>query len=144
MKTIPNRTIKETTDIIYYELEHLTNSKLHKKREIQKVKLNKMVLGRGEKCNIRYGDDCGTVSQQHAAIETVKDGWKLTHLSRTNDTYVNDETKLTDVGDEYTLMVGDTVRLSKDGPLVKIISELKPHTITKWSDRRHLENKGIA
>lgn len=101
----------------YYILEHKTESKYHHLGESQKIIIDQVELGRDSSCQVRFGDDFPTVSHKHAAIVREGDGWKLIHLSQTNNTYVNGQP----VSGEYRLSSGDEIRLSSNGPVMGFI-----------------------
>lgn len=58
------------------------------------------------------------VSGVHVELDMTKDGLRLTPLSRTNKTLVND----VDVAEPVLLWPGDRIRLGKTGPAVEIVS----------------------
>jgi len=101
----------------YYILEHKTESKYHHIGESQKIIIDQVELGRGSSCQVRFGDDFPTVSHKHAAIVKNGEGWKLVHLSQTNNTYVNGQP----VPGECILNSGDEIRLSSNGPVMGFI-----------------------
>lgn len=101
----------------YFILEHKTESKYHHLGESQKIIIDQIELGRDSSCQVRFGDDCPTVSHKHAAIVKDGEGWKLVHLSQTNNTYVNGQP----VAGECPLNSGDEIRLSSNGPVLGFI-----------------------
>lgn len=101
----------------YFILEHKTESKYHHVGESQKIIIDQIELGRDSSCQVRFGDDCPTVSHKHAAIVKDGEGWKLIHLSQTNNTYVNGQP----VAGECPLNSGDEIRLSSNGPVLGFI-----------------------
>ena len=101
----------------YYILEHKTSSKFHQAGESQKIIVDQVELGRGSSCQVRFGDDCETVSRRHAAIIKDGDNWKILQLSETNGTYVNGQP----VQGERILQSGDEIRLSSHGPVMGFI-----------------------
>ncbi len=101
----------------YYILEHKTPSKFHQAGEAQKIIVDQIELGRGASCQVRFDDDCETVSRKHAAIVREGDNWKLIHLSKSNPTYVNGQP----INDSYYLQSGDEIQLSSGGPRMGFI-----------------------
>jgi len=101
----------------YYILEHKTDSKYHHLGESQKIIIDQIELGRDSSCQVRFGEDFPTVSHHHAAIVREGEGWKLVHLSQTNNTYVNGQP----VSGDCRLNSGDEIRLSSNGPVMGFI-----------------------
>lgn len=58
------------------------------------------------------------VSGVHAELDMTKDGLRLTPLSRTNKTLVNDVV----IPGPVLLWPGDKIRLGKTGPAVEVVS----------------------
>lgn len=75
---------------------------------------DRVILGRGEYCQVRFSD-CPTVSSEHAAIEWIDKQWMLVHLSKTNPTYLNG----IEIDDRKPLITDDEIMLSKGGPHLK-------------------------
>lgn len=105
----------------FYELEHLSDTERHKQGEKQKIILDNIELGRSNSCQVRFGEDCNTVSRRHAAIVSEGGHWKIVHLSGTNSTFIGDVTELKSEGDECLLRNGDIIRLSQGGPALRFI-----------------------
>lgn len=101
----------------YYILEHKTQSSMHSAGESQKIIVDEIELGRAGACQVRFGDDCETVSRRHAAIQKDGDRWKLIPLSQTNGTYVNGNL----IQQPYYLNSGDEIKLSSNGPVMGFI-----------------------
>ena len=100
----------------YYTLEHLNKSKYYSMGQTQKMLIDQILIGRDSKCQVRYDtSEYPTVSGTHAAIERDGDSWKLVHLSKTNQTYVNGNP----VGSFYYLQSGDEIKLSVNGPRLR-------------------------
>ena len=96
----------------FYELEFRSSSERHRSGEVLKIIVDQVELGRDPKCQIRFGEDCKTVSRRHAAIIKDGNGWKLVQLSQTNSTYLNGRP----VDKEWYLQNGDEIQLSTGGP----------------------------
>ncbi|MDR2497403.1 MAG: FHA domain-containing protein [Tannerellaceae bacterium] len=101
----------------YYILEYRTSSKYHQAGESQKIILNQVELGRDLQCQIRFDDSFSTVSRRHAAIVRDGDRWRLIHLSKVNQTFVNGQ----EVKDQWYLENGDEIQLSSNGPRLGFI-----------------------
>ena len=104
----------------YYILEHKTSTAGHHVGEAQRIIVDYIEMGRDAKCQVRYGEDCPTVSRRHAAISKSEDGliWRLTPLSHTNDTILNGKSITAPV----QLHNGDEIQLSTDGPRLGFIT----------------------
>jgi len=102
----------------FYELEFKDNAGGHRAGEIRRIIIDRIELGRDQRCQIRFDATAGSVSRLHAAI--VKEGkdWNLLHLSSTNSTFVNGR-KITG---STCLKNGDEIRLSADGPRIGFIA----------------------
>lgn len=100
----------------YFMLEHKTNTKFHNAGDTQKIIIDQIELGRDGSCQVRFDENCETVSRKHAAI--IKDGenWKLVHLSQSNPTLVNGQPVT-----EHILVSGDEIQLSVGGPRMGFI-----------------------
>jgi hypothetical protein len=105
------------SDKRYYILEHRTSSKYHHAGESQKIILNQVEIGRDPRCQIRFDDSFTTVSRRHAAIVRDGNGWKLVHLSKVNQTFLNGQ----EVADSWYLENGDEIQLSSSGPRLGFI-----------------------
>lgn len=103
----------------YYILEHKTATAGHRAGDVRRIIVDYIEIGRDTRCQIRYGEDCPTVSRRHAAISKAEDGetWRLTPLSHTNDTLVNGKRVTAPV----QLHNGDEIQLSTDGPRMGFI-----------------------
>ena len=103
----------------YYILEHKTATAGHRAGDVRRIIVDYIEIGRDTRCQIRYGEDCPTVSRRHAAISKAEDGetWRLTPLSHTNDTLVNGKRVTAPV----QLHNGDEIQLSTDGPRLGFI-----------------------
>lgn len=100
----------------YFMLEHKTNTKYHNAGDTQKIIIDQIELGRDGSCQVRFDENCETVSRKHAAI--IKDGenWKIVHLSQSNPTLVNGQPVT-----ERILVSGDEIQLSVGGPRMGFI-----------------------
>lgn len=101
----------------YFMLEHKTNTKYHKVGDTQKFIIDEVELGRDGSCQVRFDENCETVSRKHAAIQRSGEDWKLIHLSSSNPTLVNG----TPIHGEYILQTGDEIQLSVGGPRMGFI-----------------------
>ena len=102
----------------YYAIEYKDDSQFHRRGEQQRIIIDEAFLGRDTKCQIRFDTESfPTVSREHAVIVREGDVWKLKHLSRTNETFVNG----TSIKDEYYLQSGDEIQLSDGGPRLGFI-----------------------
>ena len=77
-------------------------------------------LGRDPQCELHFNEHAfPTVSGRHAQIETTVLGLKLTHLSQTNQTYVDGQA----VDASRFIFGGNLVRLGKSGPFIEVLDE---------------------
>ena len=111
-KTRTKRSVKHSSQGHSCKLVHLTDTDHHYNGEEKTFKQDRITLGRGDECNVKF-PDCGTVSSLHAAIEWKNGEWTLVHLSKTNPTYLDNKV----VELESLLKSGNTIRLS-NGPEV--------------------------
>ncbi len=98
-----------------YTLEHLTNTRKHPAGSFETIVVPYIELGRDGNCAISYGDDLGTVSRKHAAIERQGAEVVIKNLSTTNPTLVNGRP----VKSQYYLNNGDEIQLSMEGPRLR-------------------------
>ena len=96
----------------YYILEHKASSEKHHAGEHQEIIIDYIELGRGPKCQVRFGDSFPTVSRRHAAITKEGNNWVLKNLSETNPTLINGQP----VAKQFFLQNGDEIQLSIEGP----------------------------
>lgn len=102
----------------YYQIVFKEDSKRHAEGDTETILVDSIVMGVSPECQVRFGDDCSTISRRHAIIERDGNKWKLVHLSQVNNTYVNGQA----VQDTCYLHNGDEIRLSKHGPLMGFIA----------------------
>jgi ABC-type multidrug transport system ATPase subunit/ABC-type multidrug transport system permease subunit len=89
-------------------------------------------LGRDPACEVHFDPAAyPTVSGQHARIERTSAGLRLTPLSRSNKTLLNDQP----VEGPAALKVGDRVRLGYSGPTVEVLAAEVAHVQTVMEAR---------
>ncbi|CAN5328816.1 hypothetical protein BH09BAC1_BH09BAC1_04600 [soil metagenome] len=98
-----------------YTLEHLSNTRKHPAGSFETIIIPYIEMGRDGSNAISYGDDMGTVSRKHAAIERRGDDIIIKNLSTSNPTLVNGRP----VKAEYFLNNGDEIQLSMEGPRLR-------------------------
>ncbi len=98
-----------------YTLEHLSNTRKHPAGSFETIIIPYIELGRDGTNAISYGDDMGTVSRKHAAIERRGEDIIIKNLSTSNPTLVNSRP----VKAEYFLNNGDEIQLSMEGPRLR-------------------------
>jgi pSer/pThr/pTyr-binding forkhead associated (FHA) protein len=64
----------------FYVLEFKNNSQMHKAKTTKEIIIDYIELGRSPKCQIRFGEDCRTVSGVHCAIMREGDYYFVKHL----------------------------------------------------------------
>lgn len=101
----------------YYILEHKTETNFHHAGESQKIIVDQIELGRESSCQVRFDEDCETVSRKHAAIVKEGEQYKIVPLSTTNGTFVNGQR----ITGETILNSGDEIKLSSHGPVMGFI-----------------------
>jgi hypothetical protein len=101
----------------FYVLEFKNNSHLHRANTSKEVIVDYIELGRSPKCQIRFGEDCRTVSGVHCAIMREGENYFLKHLSKNNPTLINGHP----VADKYYIHNGDEITLSYGGPIIGFI-----------------------
>lgn len=102
------------SNCLTYTLEYLDSTVYHDIGESEEISRVLTLLGRDTSCHVRYDDSWSTVSGKHALIEKNGNRWRLVHLSKTNQTYVNGKSIQT----PYILKNGDEIQLSANGPRV--------------------------
>jgi S1-C subfamily serine protease len=101
----------------FYVIEFKTPTQAIRSNTSQEVIVDYLEIGRGKKCQIRFGEDCRTVSAVHCSITREGNDHYIKHLSKTNPTLVNGKP----IADKWYLNSGDEIRLSYDGPLLGFI-----------------------
>jgi S1-C subfamily serine protease len=101
----------------FYVIEFKTSTQAIRSNTSQEVIIDYIELGRAKKCQIRFGEDCRTVSGVHCSITREGKDYYIRHLSKTNPTLVNGKP----IADKWYLNSGDEIRLSYDGPLMGFI-----------------------
>lgn len=102
----------------YYILEHKDATERHRAGDAQRIIVDYIEMGRDARCQVRYGEDCPTVSRRHAAIAKQDNGeWRLMPLSHTNATLLNGKA----ISEPTALHNGDQIQLSSDGPRLGFI-----------------------
>ena len=101
----------------FYVLEFKNNSQMHKAKTTKEIIVDYIELGRSPKCQIRFGEDCRTVSGVHCAIMREGEHYFVKHLSKSNPTLINGKP----VADKFYINSGDEITLSYGGPIVGFI-----------------------
>lgn len=101
----------------FYVLEFKNSTQLHRAKTTKEVIVDYIELGRSPKCQIRFGEDCRTVSGIHCAIMREGEHYFVKHLSKSNPTLINGRP----VADRYYINSGDEITLSYGGPIVGFI-----------------------
>ena len=101
----------------FYVLEFKNNSQMHKAKTTKEIIVDYIELGRSPKCQIRFGEDCRTVSGVHCAIMREGENYFVKHLSKANPTLINGHP----IADKYYINSGDELTLSYGGPIVGFI-----------------------
>jgi S1-C subfamily serine protease len=101
----------------FYVLEFKNNSQMHKAKTTKEIIVDYIELGRSPKCQIRFGEDCRTVSGVHCAIMREGEHYFVKHLSKVNPTLINGKP----VADKFYINSGDEITLSYGGPIVGFI-----------------------
>lgn len=114
-------------DVPNYSLLYLDPTVSRKRGEHETIVMPHIVLGRSNKCHVRYSDEYRTVSREHASITVDGSNFVLNHNpAATNPTYVNGRI----IGTGYLLQNGDEIQLSTNGPKIRFnTSSLKTSTI---------------
>jgi cell division protein FtsB len=101
----------------FYVLEFKNNSQMHRAKTTKEIIVDYIELGRSPKCQIRFGEDCRTVSGVHCAIMREGEHYFVKHLSKSNPTLINGKP----VADKYYINSGDEITLSYGGPIIGFI-----------------------
>ena len=116
---------KDVSNFSLYFLDPTTNKK---SGEEQSFFMPNIVIGRGAKCHVKYGDDFATVSREHASITSDGQNHFLNHNSSAkNPTFVNG----TPISSTHMLKSGDEIQFSHNGPKARFVSsnQVKSSTI---------------
>ncbi|MFN9710035.1 MAG: FHA domain-containing protein, partial [Bacteroidota bacterium] len=108
----------------FYVLEFKNNTQLHKASTSKQIIVDYVEIGRNPKCQVRFGEDCRTVSGIHCAIVRDGNNYYVKHLSKTNPTLINDKP----VADKWYLTSGDELTLSYGGPVIGFIVPANNYT----------------
>ena len=101
----------------FYVLEFKNNSQMHRAKTTKEIIVDYIELGRSPKCQIRFGEDCRTVSGVHCAIMREGENYFVKHLSKSNPTLINGHP----VADKFYINSGDEITLSYGGPVIGFI-----------------------
>jgi len=114
-------------DVANYSLLFLDETLTRKRGEHETIFMPHIVLGRSSRCHVRYGDQFGTVSREHASITVDGSNFVINHNPvASNPTYVNGRA----IGASHFLQNGDEIQLSSNGPKMRFnTSALKTSTI---------------
>lgn len=108
------------SDVPNYTLLFLDPTKYNNRGETKNIVVPYIVLGRGQSCNVQYGDDYSTVSRQHCSIQVDEQGAILIHNPQaTNPTLVNNRP----VQGHTILQPGDEIQLSYEGPRIRFLMD---------------------
>lgn len=114
-------------DVSTYTLVFIDPTVKHQAGSHENIFMPHITLGRGPKCHVRFGDNYGTVSREHASISTDSNNVFLNHNPNAkNPTLVNGNA----IHSAYSLQNGDEIQLSYDGPRIRFnTSKVKTSTI---------------
>lgn len=101
-------------DIPVYNLTYMSNDSKHRAGDYETIVIPYIELGRSPSCAVNFGDEFGTVSRRHAAIERQNKEYIIKHIG-TNTTLVNGRP----VKDQWFLTNGDILQLSMEGPRMR-------------------------
>ncbi len=101
----------------FYVIEFKTSTQAIRSNTTQEIIIDYVEIGRSKKCQIRFGEDCRTVSGVHCSITREGNDYYIRHLSKTNPTLVNGKP----IADKWYLNSGDEIRLAYDGPVMGFI-----------------------
>jgi RsiW-degrading membrane proteinase PrsW (M82 family) len=86
------------------------------------MEVGSILMGRSPECNLRFSSDMDTgVSNRHAIIESIADGFHLTDQRSTNGTYVNGKPV-----QQKLLQQGDIIQLGRSGPKINVTVQTAP------------------
>lgn len=114
-------------DVSTYTLVFIDPTVKHQAGSHENIFMPHITLGRGPKCHVRFDDNYGTVSREHASISTDSNNVFLNHNPNAkNPTLVNGNA----IHSAYSLQNGDEIQLSYDGPRIRFnTSKVKTSTI---------------
>ena len=102
-----------------YSLLYLDPTIRNQQGTHENIVLPNVTMGRGERCHVRYDDNYGTVSREHASISYGENNFVLNHNpNASNPTFVNGNEVMAPV----TLNNGDEIQLSSNGPRLRFMS----------------------
>jgi FHA domain/Trypsin len=101
-------------DVPAFNLTYMSNDSKHRAGDYETIVIPYIELGRDRTCAVSFGDEFGTVSRRHAAIERQNKEYVIKHLG-TNTTLVNGRP----VQKQWFLTNGDIVQLSMEGPRLR-------------------------
>ena len=116
---------KDVSNFSLYFLDATSNKRAG---EEQSFFMPNIVIGRGAKCHVKYGDNYSTVSREHASISSDGKSHFLNHNpSAKNPTFVNGRP----IGGTHMLQSGDEIQFSHNGPKARFVSsnQVKSSTI---------------
>ena len=116
---------KDVSNFSLYFLDATSNKRAG---EEQSFFMPNIVIGRGSKCHVKYGDNYSTVSREHASISSDGKSHFLNHNpSAKNPTFVNGRP----IGGTHMLQSGDEIQFSHNGPKARFVSsnQVKSSTI---------------
>ena len=100
-----------------YSILYLDPSKNKSRGAVENIVVPNITIGRGNRCHIRYSDEYGTVSREHASITSGEGGFYLNHNPEaSNPTFINGEK----ISGPTLLHNGDEIQFSVNGPRLRI------------------------
>ena len=115
-------------DVSNFSLYFLDATSSKRAGEEQSFFMPNIVIGRGAKCHVKYGDNYSTVSREHASISSDGKSHFLNHNpSAKNPTFVNGRP----ISGTHMLQSGDEIQFSHNGPKARFVSsnQVKSSTI---------------
>jgi len=98
----------------FYNIEFKNSTQLHRAGSSKEIIVDYIEIGRSPKCQIKFGEDCQTVSRSHCAIIKEGNDYFVKHLSSVNPTLINGKP----VANKWYLHSGDEIQLSYGGPVI--------------------------
>ena len=100
-----------------YSILYLDPSKNKSRGAVENIVVPNITISRGNRCHIRYSDEYGTVSREHASITSGEGGFYLNHNPEaSNPTFINGEK----ISGPTLLHNGDEIQFSVNGPRLRI------------------------